>query len=266
VSPSGAPQRAQGAFNLADYNTVAERIAEFRTKHPEGSLQSEILTLPEAFAAHFIAVKAFAYRTPDDERPGVGLAWEPVEGKTSFTRDSELQNAETAAWGRAIVAVLAADTKKGIVSRDEVQARREDQTGERLPPERLGRPAPQRPSRPVSGDEVTQFIAAARKWNVIIEPPYLAGKTRADLDALWERIKSGELQGEILGEPVKGPQRAPGDEKPANPLSVLPEGLETLVRDKRGVFAAGWFAEFMQKKGRLVPNADDLKEIEEACR
>jgi hypothetical protein len=47
-----------------------------------------------------------------------------MPGKTPYTKDSEIQNAETSAWGRAIVAVLAADTRKGVASRDEVAARR----------------------------------------------------------------------------------------------------------------------------------------------
>ena len=68
---------------------------------------------------------ACAYRTPDDIRPGVGVAWELVPGATSFTRGSEAMNAETAAWGRAIVAVLAADTKRGVASAQEVNNRQE---------------------------------------------------------------------------------------------------------------------------------------------
>ena len=69
--------------------------------------------------------------SPDDPRPGHGTAWEPVPGPTKFTRDSEIQNAETAAWGRAIVAVLAADTKK-IASRQEVQNRAAPAKSDRL--------------------------------------------------------------------------------------------------------------------------------------
>jgi hypothetical protein len=72
----------------------------------------------------WVVFTAAAYRTPDDLRPGIGTAWEPVPGKTPFTRDSEVQNAETAAWGRAIVAALAGDTKKGIASAEEVRNRR----------------------------------------------------------------------------------------------------------------------------------------------
>lgn len=124
------------SFSLDDYVTVAERIEQFREKYPEGSLQCEwhMLMVPTAVKAAdgtwttldrpIIVAKAFAYRTPDDPRPGIGHAQEPIPGKTPYTKDSEIQNAETSAWGRAIVAVLAADTRKGVASRDEVAARR----------------------------------------------------------------------------------------------------------------------------------------------
>ena len=106
-----------------DYVDVAERIRTFKETFPEGTLQA--WQPPELFHVGdktFIAYSAAAYRTPDDQRPGVGWAWEPVPGPTNFTRDSELQNAETSAWGRAIVA-LGFETKK-IASANEVQNRR----------------------------------------------------------------------------------------------------------------------------------------------
>jgi hypothetical protein len=107
--------------DLSDYKEVAERIRDFRERHPEGCLQSEILDSPRD---GFVVVKAYAYRKPDDPRPGTGLAWEPVPGKTPYTKDSELMNAETSAWGRAIIAVGASDAKQ-IASADEVRNRRE---------------------------------------------------------------------------------------------------------------------------------------------
>lgn len=106
-----------------DYIDVQTRIVEFRNQYPTGSLQQvkyEVITVGNK---NFIAYTAAAYRTPDDQRPGIGTAWEPIPGPTNFTRDSEMQNAETAAWGRAIVAALAADTKKGIASAEEVRNR-----------------------------------------------------------------------------------------------------------------------------------------------
>jgi hypothetical protein len=112
---------------LKDYVDVAERISVFREKYPNGSLQPANLTNPlqviEIDGKTFVLYTACAYRTPDDPRPGVGIAWEPVPGATPYTRGSEAMNAETGAWGRAIVAVLAADTKRGIASAQEVNSR-----------------------------------------------------------------------------------------------------------------------------------------------
>ncbi len=121
---------------LDDYIDVAQRIAEFRVKHPEGSLQPlnpeqpfEIRELAgtgkdgKEVRGTFIIYTAAAYRSPDDQRPGVGCAYEVFPGRTPYTAGSELQNAETAAWGRAIVAALAADTRAGIASQQEVRNR-----------------------------------------------------------------------------------------------------------------------------------------------
>jgi len=79
--------------------------------------------VPPPFNERFIAVEARVYRKPDDVRPGVDLAWEPVPGKTPYTRDSELMNASTSAVGRAIVYALAADARSGVSSADEVRNR-----------------------------------------------------------------------------------------------------------------------------------------------
>jgi hypothetical protein len=108
-----------------DYIDVATRIAEFRRQYPTGSLRPTNVEQPIRVVTigdkTFLEYVAAAYRTPDDACPGVGIAWEPFPGKTPFTRDSEAANAETSAWGRAIVAALAADTKHGVASLDEVE-------------------------------------------------------------------------------------------------------------------------------------------------
>lgn len=111
-----------------DYIDVATRIVEFREKYPEGSIQQLDLQFLDFAGKSWVVYTAAAYRTPDDVRPGVGTAWEPVPGPTKFTRDSEVQNAETAAWGRAMVAALAVDTRKGIASSEEVRNRQEERT------------------------------------------------------------------------------------------------------------------------------------------
>lgn len=123
-----------------DYITVAERIVEFRTRFPDGSLQPANLDKPYTIEVingnQCFVVVAAAYRNDEDERPGIGMAYEPIPGATPYTRGSELQNAETAAWGRAIVAVLAADTKRGIATREEIAPRE----AERKQPARRANP------------------------------------------------------------------------------------------------------------------------------
>jgi hypothetical protein len=116
-----------------DYIDVATRIVEFREKYPTGSLQQHDLKFVVVNGKDWVVYTAAAYRTPDDIRPGIGTAWEPIPGPTSFTRDSEVQNAETAAWGRAMVAALAVDTKKGIASSEEVRNRSEKSTDKPAP-------------------------------------------------------------------------------------------------------------------------------------
>jgi hypothetical protein len=120
------------------YITVAERIVEFRNKYPEGSLQpwnpAEPYRVDLINGNPIFVVVAAAYRTPEDTRPGIGMAYEPIPGSTPFTRGSELQNAETAAWGRAIVAALAADTNKGIASAEEVRVSSERNNNPTQPP------------------------------------------------------------------------------------------------------------------------------------
>jgi hypothetical protein len=107
-----------------DYVDVATRISEFKDTYPDGVLRTG--SPPQLFHVGektYVAYHALAYRSPKDELPGEGWAWEPVPGPTPFTRDSELMNAETAAWGRAIVA-LGFKTKK-IATAEDVQKSQE---------------------------------------------------------------------------------------------------------------------------------------------
>lgn len=109
-------------FSLDDYIDVAERIKLFYEQHPDGRLTTENWEIVDTEAGKFVFCHARAYRAADDELPGDGFAWEPFPGKTPYTRDSELMNAQTASWGRAIVATGILASKK-IASRQEVQAR-----------------------------------------------------------------------------------------------------------------------------------------------
>ena len=113
------------SFELDGYVDVPARIRAFAEKYPEGSLSSDwtVVTLGDKT---YIVVKAVANRYPNDPNPGVGHAAELYPGKTPYTRDSELMNAETSAWGRAIQA-LGFDFGK-VASTEEVKAARARQS------------------------------------------------------------------------------------------------------------------------------------------
>lgn len=106
-------------FSMDDYVDVADRLRQFKSAYPNGSLQQVSLQFIDFAGKSWVVYTAAAYRTPDDLTPGHGTAWEPVPGTSNFKRDSEVMNAETSAWGRAIVAVLAAETKR-IATRNEI--------------------------------------------------------------------------------------------------------------------------------------------------
>lgn len=116
-------------YEMNGYVDVAERIRQLREKHPEAVLRpwnpAEPFRIMEIGGREFIVYVAACYRTPDDPMPAVAVAAEPAIGKTNFTRDSEVMNAETSAWGRCIVAALAADTQK-VASLNEVRNRQQD--------------------------------------------------------------------------------------------------------------------------------------------
>ena len=180
------------AVDLSSYLTVAQRIAEFREKHPEGALQP--VNLDEPFKVVTIGDKTFityvaaAYRTSDDKCPGIGVAWEPFPGRTPYTKDSELMNAETSAWGRAIVAVLASDTTKGIATREEVANRQESQ--ERHPASNV-RKLPDR--RPAENSQIDQLA----NLQILVKNAKEA-KTLDSLRTVWSEVGNQGLLNENL--------------------------------------------------------------------
>lgn len=112
--------------DLSDYVDVAERISQFRAKFPEGSLRQVNLEFVNIAGADYVIYTAAAYRTPDDQAPGIGTAWEPIPGRTPYTKGSEVMVAETSAWGRAMIASLAVDAKR-IASLQEVLNRQDEE-------------------------------------------------------------------------------------------------------------------------------------------
>jgi len=135
------------SFDLNDYVDVAERIRIAKEIYPELSLQStwEMITVE---GQQYLVVRALAYRTANDDHPGIGHAWEPVPGKTPYTKGSELMNGETSAWGRALAA-LGIEVRK-VASKQEVQSAKARQ--ETVPPSKREVPAPKE-AEPVRGTD-----------------------------------------------------------------------------------------------------------------
>ena len=117
------------------YKMVAERLAQFVIDFPNG----QILTKVIQFAVFdngkgYVVIgaeiykdrKTAAYDMPD----GTGLAGMPIPGPTNFTRNSEVENAETSAIGRALASIgyLAKDEsgKLSYASKDEITMKRGD--------------------------------------------------------------------------------------------------------------------------------------------
>ena len=107
-------------YNLDGYIDVPSRIKLFKAAYPDGSLQMDPPEFVEVEGKKWVIGRAYAYRTPDDPRPGIGTAWEIVPGTTPFTRGSELQNLETSCWGRCIGA-LGIGVDASIATLDEIQ-------------------------------------------------------------------------------------------------------------------------------------------------
>lgn len=89
------------SYDLKDYVDVKTRINEFYKRYPDGRIMFEFMGVMPGNAAHIWGV-ARVYRTTDDLMPTTGTCSELAEGKTSFTRGSELANLETSAVGRAL--------------------------------------------------------------------------------------------------------------------------------------------------------------------
>lgn len=118
------------------YVTVADRLAAFTEEHKAGLIQTELLN----FSGDFVVVGAKVWRdraTADDGKlaDGTGMASMPIPGPTSFTKNSEVENAETSAIGRALAAIgyLAKDEKGNarISSSEEIASKSGGDDGKR---------------------------------------------------------------------------------------------------------------------------------------
>lgn len=106
------------------YTQVKDRIPEFWERFPEGRILATDPVVVEIGGKTFVGVSVALYADRTDDRPiSRASSWEPFPGTTNFTRDSEMENAETSAIGRAMGA-LGIGIQHGFASADEIQNRR----------------------------------------------------------------------------------------------------------------------------------------------
>src|SRR5687768_6226740 len=90
-------------FELGDYVEVKDRIRVLYEFFPQARIETDYHLTSEPDDRPKVIARALVYRKPEDEKPaGNGTSWMYLPGKTTFTRDSEIENAETSAVGRAI--------------------------------------------------------------------------------------------------------------------------------------------------------------------
>lgn len=144
------------SWDLGDYLTVPERMRLFFQKYPNGSLKMDPPIFQEVGGKIWIIGRAFAYRDPEDTRPGVGTCQEEIPGTTPYTRNSEVQNLETSCWGRALAAV-GIGIDKGVATMEEVRRAKsipEDDEFYTRPLPETGNRAKPSPSRKINGKQV----------------------------------------------------------------------------------------------------------------
>jgi hypothetical protein len=92
-------------FNLADYETVEERIKRFYADHPDGRIITENMTTLQDRQVLTWVVRAIIYFDWEELQrntpKATGMAFE-VDGVGGANKTSALENAETSAIGRAL--------------------------------------------------------------------------------------------------------------------------------------------------------------------
>jgi len=110
------------AFNLGDYVDVPTRLAEALKRWPNLRIQETKPLIVTVDNQQYVEISCTVWRDVDDVLPMVAYCWEPIPGRTPYTKGSEMMNASTSCLGRAL-GFLGMGIGKSIASRNEVQAR-----------------------------------------------------------------------------------------------------------------------------------------------
>jgi hypothetical protein len=110
------------AFNLGDYVDVPTRLAQALKQFPDLRIQETKPIIVTVDNQQYVEISCTVWRDCTDLMPTVAYCWEPIPGRTPYTKGSEMMNASTSCLGRAL-GFLGMGIGKSIASRNEVQAR-----------------------------------------------------------------------------------------------------------------------------------------------
>lgn len=120
------------AFNLGDYVDVPTRLAEALKRWPDLRIQETKPVIVTVDNQQYVEISCTVWRDCTDLMPTVAYCWEPIPGRTPYTKGSEMMNASTSCLGRAL-GFLGMGIGKSIASRNEVQARQPSPLAEVVP-------------------------------------------------------------------------------------------------------------------------------------
>lgn len=157
-------------FNLADYETVEDRIKRFYGEYPDGRIITVDYTSDNDRAALMWRVKAYVFTSTGDQAADLpkatGHAFE-VDGVGMANKTSALENCETSAIGRALANMDMSGNKR--TSREEMEKVARAQT-------------PQKPAVAVP-DFFPELISSAADL--------------AELEKLWKTAVSGGYSADV---------------------------------------------------------------------
>ena len=110
------------AFNLGDYVDVPTRLAEALKRWPDLRIQETKPVIVTVDNQQYVEISCTVWNDAADLLPTVAYCWEPIPGRTPYTKGSEMMNASTSCLGRAL-GMKGMGIGKSIASRNEVQAR-----------------------------------------------------------------------------------------------------------------------------------------------
>jgi hypothetical protein len=109
-------------FNLADYETVEDRLKKFYVDWPDGRVITENETTPELRGEKIWVVRSVLYLNGEDLERGcpksTGYAFE-IDGTGGANLSSALENCETSSIGRALANAGYSGSKRA--SREEIE-------------------------------------------------------------------------------------------------------------------------------------------------